>query len=165
MTTHKTLYDRWLHTVKCYPQLRKDIRAAAKKVSTILNGPEYLESQHRRRFARELQNLGYDVYQEVPMVFTTEDDSIPFGHGFIDILIKTDDGVIILELKVTPKNCRKQLLRYMTHWTHTPVLFGFTVNFSSDNVILEDVESITKTPRMEVDEGFRDVATQTVSGC
>jgi len=156
-------------TIKCYPQMRKDIRRAAQELANELGGAEYLESNHRRLLARKLENDGYDVYQEVPMVFTFAGDPIPFGHGFIDICIKTTEGVVILELKVTPKNCRKQLLRYMNHWTHCRVLFGMTVNFTSGNVILEDVEN-THEEKKPFAEGFNlpmsgIIKEETIPGC
>ena len=147
--------------------IREDIRTAARGIADLLSGTEYLESQHRRLLSRALKNKGYDVYQEVPMTFTLPNDPIPFGHGFIDILILTKQGVIILELKITAKNCKKQLHRYMNHWNHTPVLFGMTVNFVSDNVIIEDVEGTYKEAEKEAGHGGLTswIKETTISGC
>lgn len=152
--------------MKTHANIRKDIRNASKEIADLLAGEEYLESNFRKLLSRQLKYKGYDVYQEVPIVYRADGNAIPFGHGFIDIIIRRPRGVIILELKITTKNCKKQLKRYIRHWTHTTVLFGMTINFVSDNVIIEDVESFTKTIKEEPQQSLdKWVKTATISGC
>lgn len=152
--------------MKTYSNIRKDVRNTSKEVADLLSGEEYLESNFRKLLSRQLKNKGYDVYQEVPLTYRLDGDPIPFGHGFMDIVIRRPSGVIILELKITPKNCKKQLIRYIRHWTHTRVLFGMTINFVSGNVIIEDVESYVKNIKQESQQRLdKWVKEATISGC
>lgn len=103
---------------------------AAQNVAEMLSGVDYLESNFRTSLARLLRSQKLDVYQEVVIPYIV--NQIPFGHGFADIVIQTQDGAIILELKTTKKDCTRQLQKYLKNWRYTPVVGGATINFVND---------------------------------
>ena len=137
--------------------IKDQISASVAETSDLLRGSEYLESQYRRVLARQLQQHGLQVYQEVPMVFKTGNNPIPFGHGFCDIVVYTPEGVIILELKITNKDARFQLNRYMQHWNYCHVLLGCTVNFFKGDSIIRYAESPDEEIQDEESNSFSDV--------
>jgi len=175
----QTLYTNFLDSYKEHPDLRKEIRKASVKICEELVGVDYLESNFRRMLARELSRRGLDVYQEViiPYTFNAHEgyrgEPIPFGHGFADIVIydRRSKSSIILELKITAKDCARQLGKYMRHWKYTPILFGMTVNFSKDSVYIQDYEQEKKeekshfhlNPQREFNA--QEVKCNTISGC
>jgi hypothetical protein len=110
---------------------RTAITSAAEKVCESLSSADYLESNFRVMLAREL-GKSFEVYEEVvvPYIF----DTVPMGHGYVDIVVMTPDGAIILELKITKKNCYRQLKKYITHWNYCAVKCGATINFVNDTV-------------------------------
>ena len=133
---------------KTHPDIRKIIRDCADEVSALFNGGEYLESQHRNMMARKLTRKlkdvheNFEIFMERPVPLFFPNEPIPFGMGYIDIVIfdKSINSSIILELKITTKDPKRQLNKYMTHWRYTPLLFGMTINFSNDKVCINDYE-------------------------
>tara|TARA_B110000879_G_C11120691_1_gene491647 strand:+ start:704 stop:1108 length:405 start_codon:yes stop_codon:yes gene_type:complete len=115
----------------------RDISNAAQKVCEMLASMDYLENNFRVMLARELRKSQqshevYEVYEEVVIPYILE--TVPFGHGFADIVIMTKEGAIILELKTTKKDCKRQLDKYMKHWKYSKVKNGVTINFVNDSV-------------------------------
>ena len=106
------------------------IKKAAQDVAEMLSGVDYLEANFRTLLARLLRSQKLDVYEEVVIPYVI--DKIPFGHGFVDIVILTPDGAILLELKTTKKDCTRQLQKYLRNWKYTPVVGGATINFVGD---------------------------------
>ena len=100
----------------------------------MLSGVDYLEANFRTSLARLLRSQKLDTYEEIVVPYVI--DKIPFGYGFVDIVIQTPDGAIILELKTTKKDCTRQLQKYMKNWKYTPVLGGATINFVGDEAKL-----------------------------
>ena len=76
------------------------ITSAAEKVCKSLASADYLESNFRVTLARELRK-SFEVYEEVVVPYTL--DVIPIGQGYVDIVVITSDGAILLELKITKK--------------------------------------------------------------
>jgi hypothetical protein len=109
----------------------RDISNAAQKVCEMLASMDYLENNFRVMLARELRK-SYEVYEEVVIPYILE--TVPFGHGYADIVIMTKKGAIILELKTTKKDCKRQLDKYMKHWKYSKVKNGATINFVNDSV-------------------------------
>ena len=108
------------------------ITKAAQDVAEMLRGVDYLEANFRTLLARLLRSQKLDVYEEVVIAFVNATNQIPFGHGFVDIVVQTPDGAILLELKTTKKDCTRQLQKYIRNWKYTPVLGGATINFVND---------------------------------
>jgi hypothetical protein len=113
------------------------ISKAAEHVCEVLSCVDYLENSFRTMLARQLRaelrkELQYEVYEEVVIPYII--DKIPFGHGYADIVVMTPEGAIILELKTTKKNCKRQLDKYIKHWKYTKVQGGATINFVNDSV-------------------------------
>lgn len=111
--------------------ISNDIVNAAQKVCEALSSMDYLENNYRVMLARELQK-SHEVYEEVVIPYILE--TIPFGHGYADIVVMTDEGAIILELKTTKKDCKRQLDKYMKHWKYSKIKNGATINFVNDSV-------------------------------
>jgi len=109
------------------------ISEAAQKTCEAMSSVDYLESNFRAMLARELRK-SYDVYEEVVVPYILNVDPIPIGHGYVDIVVMTAAGAIILELKITKKDCTRQLQKYMKHWTYCRVKGGATINFVNDQV-------------------------------
>ena len=107
------------------------ISEAARKTCQAMSSVDYLENNFRVVLARELRK-SYDVYEEVVVPYIL--DTIPIGHGYADIVVMTPSGAIILELKVTKKDCTRQLQKYIKHWTYCKVKGGATINFINDQV-------------------------------
>lgn len=107
------------------------ISKAAQTVCEALSSIDYLENNFRVMLARELRK-GYEVYEEVVIPYVLE--KIPFGHGYADIVVMTPEGAIILELKTTKKDCKRQLQKYIKHWKYCNVKCGATINFVNDAV-------------------------------
>ena len=103
---------------------------AAQDVAEMLIGVDYLEANFRTLLARLLRSQKLEVFEEVVIPYVT--NQIPFGHGFADIAIITQDGAILLELKTTKKDCTRQLQKYIRNWKYTPVVGGATINFVND---------------------------------
>tara|TARA_B110000093_G_scaffold180172_1_gene221630 strand:+ start:1043 stop:1444 length:402 start_codon:yes stop_codon:yes gene_type:complete len=112
----------------------RDISIAAQKVCEMLASMDYLENNFRVMLARELRKSqqSHEVYEEVVIPYILE--TVPFGHGYADIVIMTKEGAIILELKTTKKDCKRQLDKYMKHWKYSKVKNGVTINFVNDSV-------------------------------
>lgn len=116
------------------------ISKAAESVCELLSCVDYLENSFRIMLARQLRaelrkepkGQEYEVYEEVVIPYIV--DKIPFGHGYADIVVTTPEGAIILELKTTKKNCKRQLDKYTKHWKYTKVQGGATINFVNDSV-------------------------------
>ena len=116
------------------------ISKAAETVCELLSCVDYLENSFRVMLARQLRKelrkepkeQEYEVYEEVVIPYII--DKIPFGHGYADIVVMTPEGAIILELKTTKKNCKRQLDKYIKHWKYTKVQGGATINFVNDSV-------------------------------
>jgi hypothetical protein len=112
------------------------ISKAADDVCEALGSADYLENNFRVMIARELRRKlrteGCEIYEEVVIPYII--DSIPFGHGFADVVVVTSEGSIILELKTTKKNCKRQLDKYMKHWKYSNLHGGATINFVNDTV-------------------------------
>jgi hypothetical protein len=112
------------------------ISKAAEHVCEVLSCVDYLENSFRIMLVRRLRalrkELQYEVYEEVVIPYII--DKIPFGHGYADIVVMTLEGAIILELKTTKKNCKRQLDKYIKHWKYTKVQGGATINFVNDSV-------------------------------
>tara|TARA_B110000977_G_scaffold162680_1_gene208282 strand:- start:111 stop:464 length:354 start_codon:yes stop_codon:yes gene_type:complete len=106
------------------------IAKTAQDVAEMLSGVDYLEANFRTLLARLLRSQKLEVCEEVVIPYVI--DKIPFGHGFADIVILTPDGVILLELKTTKKDCTRQVQKYIRNWKYTPVLGGATINFVGD---------------------------------
>lgn len=66
------------------------ITTAAQSVCDALVGIDYLENNFRILLARELRRM-YEVYEEVVIPYNFA-GSIPFGHGFADIVLMTPGG-------------------------------------------------------------------------
>ena len=109
------------------------ISEAARKTCQAMSSVDYLENNFRVGLARELRK-SYDVYEEVVVPYIINVDTIPIGHGYADIVVMTPSGAIILELKVTKKDCTRQLQKYIKHWTYCKVKGGATINFINDQV-------------------------------
>jgi len=91
--------------------------------------------------ARELRK-SYEVYEEVVIPYILDTPfglpfGLPFGHGYADIVVMTDEGAIILELKTTKKDCKRQLDKYMKHWKYSKIKNGATINFVNDSVTVQ----------------------------
>ena len=118
------------------------ISNSADAVCKALGSADYLENNFRvmlarelRRELRELRELRdhpAEIYEEVVIPYII--DSVPFGHGFADVVVVTSEGSIILELKTTKKNCKRQLDKYMKHWKYNKLHGGATINFVNDTV-------------------------------
>lgn len=108
-----------------------DVAKAAQTVCEALSSIDYLENSFRVMLARELRQR-HDVYEEVVIPYVL--DKIPFGHGYADIVVMTPEGAVLLELKTTKKDCRRQLQKYIRHWKYCNVKFGATINFVNDSV-------------------------------
>ena len=106
------------------------VSQAAQAVCEMLSGVDYLESNFRNLLARQLRQKALVVHEEVVVPYIT--NQIPFGHGFVDIVIQTPNGAILLELKTTKKDCTRQLQKYIRNWKYTPVVGGATINFVND---------------------------------
>jgi hypothetical protein len=106
------------------------IAKSAQNVAEMLSGVDYLESNFRTSLARLLRSQKLEVCEEIVVPYVI--DKIPFGHGFVDIVILTPDGAILLELKTTKKDCTRQLQKYLKNWRYTPVVGGATINFVGD---------------------------------
>ena len=106
------------------------IANAAQNVAEMLSGVDYFECNFRTQLARMLRSQKLDVYEEIVVPYVI--DKIPFGHGFVDIVILTPNGAILLELKTTKKDCSRQLQKYLRNWKYTLVLGGATINFNGD---------------------------------
>lgn len=103
---------------------------AAQDVAEMLSGVDYLEANFRTLLARLLRSQKLEVFEEIVIPYVI--DQIPFGHGFVDIVVQTPDGAILLELKTTKKDCTRQLQKYLKNWRYTPVVGGATINFVND---------------------------------
>lgn len=112
------------------------IAKSAQNVAEMLSGVDYLESNFRTVLARLLRSQKLDTYEEVVIAYVNATNQIPFGYGFVDIVILTPDGAILLELKTTKKDCTRQLQKYIRNWRYTPVLGGATINFVGDEAKL-----------------------------
>lgn len=130
-------------TCSCTKQMdstHQCISKAADAVCKALGSADYLENNFRvmlarelrRELRRELKIQGYEIYEEVVIPYII--DHIPFGHGFADIVVVTPEGSIILELKTTKKDCKRQLDKYMKHWKYNKLNGGATINFVNDSV-------------------------------
>jgi len=108
------------------------IAKTAQDVAEMLSGVDYLESNFRTVLARLLRSQKLEVFEEVVIPYVNATNQIPFGHGFVDIVILTPNGAILLELKTTKKDCTRQLQKYMKNWRYTPVVGGATINFNGD---------------------------------
>ena len=106
------------------------VSQAAQAVCEMLSGVDYLESNFRNLLARQLRQKALVVHEEVVVAYIIEE--LPFGHGFVDIVIQTPNGAILLELKTTKKDCTRQLQKYIRNWKYTPVVGGATINFVND---------------------------------
>ena len=106
------------------------LKKAAQDVAEMLSGVDYLEANFRTLLARLLRSQKLEVCEEIVVPYVI--DKLPFGHGFVDIVILTPDGAIILELKTTKKDCTRQLHKYLKNWRYTPVVGGATINFVGD---------------------------------
>ena len=129
-----------------------DIKESCNIAYGMLKKCDYLESNFRRLLARILRAKGLVVHEEVVLpytfpAFTNEQlEPIPFGHGFVDIVIQTATGSILLELKITDKDCKRQLDKYLRHWRYTPLLYGCTVNFTKSKCIVNEHKRNEETP-------------------
>lgn len=112
--------------------ISNDISDAAQKVCEALSSMDYLENNYRVMLARELRK-SHEVYEEVVIPYVLP-FGLPFGHGYADIVVMTDEGAIILELKSTKKDCKRQLDKYMKHWKYSKIKNGATINFVNDAV-------------------------------
>ena len=106
------------------------VSQAAQAVCEMLSGVDYLESNFRNLLARQLRQKALVVHEEVVVAYIV--NQIPFGHGFVDIVVQTPQGAILLELKTTKKDCTRQLQKYIRNWNYTPVVGGATINFVND---------------------------------
>ena len=106
------------------------IAKAAQDVAEMLSGVDYLESNFRTSLLVCYAPRNSTCSKKSS--FHTLLTKIPFGHGFVDIVILTPDGAILLELKTTKKDCTRQLQKYMKNWRYTPVVGGATINFVGD---------------------------------
>ena len=116
------------------------IEDCCKTVVLQMSGVDYLEKHFRTHLSRLLRSqlLTACIYEEVPITYSIGSNMIPMGYGLIDIVIDIPNlDTIILELKITGKDCSRQLKRYLRHWDYTPNVYGYTVNFTNDSVSLQ----------------------------
>ena len=123
--------------------MKSNILSISRDVKDLCKSCDYLESNFRNLLARRLRQTGLEVYEEVPVVYTFDTDPIPFGHGFMDIVIfdRSQNGYIILELKITTKDARRQLKKYMRHFKYGNILYGVCINFTRDDIEFNEVRT------------------------
>lgn len=116
---------------------RISLEEMVQNVCSTLSSADYLENNFRVVLARLLRQNGYHVYEEVVIPYTLPQDKIPFGHGFADIVVMVADGAILLELKASKKDCKRQLGKYLRHWSYSNIVYGATVNFVQDTACVD----------------------------
>ena len=65
------------------------MQKTAQDVAEMLSGVDYLESNFRTVLARLLRSQKLEVFEEVVIPYVNATNQIPFGHGFVDIVILT----------------------------------------------------------------------------
>ena len=114
------------HTIK------KLARLVADEIDTRLLYPEHC---YQTLLQSLLRKAGLEAEIEVDVFYKTR-GNIEYGQGRIDILVTTDSGVFVLELKANCNYSMKykaiyQTQRYLTHY-HTAVpVFGMVVMYNS----------------------------------
>ena len=130
--------DSWYKTEN--KTLASTIKECAQSVCENAKNIGYIEVNFRKLLTRELRKRDLEVYEEVPVIYRSCDNLIPFGHGFVDIAVMDNNRAILLELKTTKKTAIRQLKKYMKHWDYSAVSNGFTVNFYDDEVQIENIK-------------------------
>jgi len=119
----------------------KAIRTCAKEVSDNSKDVGYLENNFKKLLARRLRKMGYEVYEEIPVIYKDEDDVLPFGHGFVDLVLMALNSATLIELKTTKKTPYRQLKKYLKHWNYCNLNGGYCINFINDSYSIEKIES------------------------
>ena len=119
----------------------KAVRACAKEVSDNAKDIGYIENNFKKLLARRLRKMGYEVHEEVPVIYRDEVESLPFGIGYVDLVLMALNSATLIELKTTKKTPARQLKKYLKHWDYCNLNGGYCINFVDDNYSIEKIES------------------------
>ena len=102
-----------------------DIKLIAETLP-LNSGLGYSESCYSTLLKHILTKKGYVVRQEVliPFIITdpSDQEKINFGFGRADLVVETDQHIIIIELKANVgriESAKNQLRRYILHYPHS----------------------------------------------
>ena len=98
---------------KIMDQVIEILKEASRALNTTF---DYSEHCYQTFIMARLQQQNIAVEREVHCYFCYK--KIRYGHGRIDLLVTTDDVVIVIELKANVQNKQKainQLKKYLTH--------------------------------------------------
>jgi len=112
-------------------KIRQIARKVAEDIDTQLLYPELC---YQTLLNTRLVNLGFTSSMEVDVFYKTK-DCVYYGQGRIDILVTTEQGVFVLELKA---NCNYstrykaiyQTQRYLTHYSTKKPIFGIVLMYN-----------------------------------
>lgn len=99
---------------------------------------DYSEHCYQTFIMTRLKQQNITVEREVNCFFRYK--NICYGHGRIDLLVTTDDVVIVIELKANVQNKRKainQLKKYLTHHKTSKKLRGILAMYNNCGVPLQ----------------------------
>jgi GxxExxY protein len=107
-------------------ELSNKIIGAAIELHKVL-GPGLLESAYENAFAYELQNIGLDVKQQVPMPFVYKDIKLDAGYR-LDILV---ENKLIIEIKSVETLAPVHFSQVLTYLKLSELKLGLLINFNT----------------------------------
>ena len=120
--------------METHSELVKKVITLCESVPTYLNTTLcYSEFCYQQLIKQLLQQSNIYCETEAPVYFKTK-CGINFGWGKIDILVRSKDEVIIIELKANVKGivkAEKQLQRYMEHFESDKPITGIAFLYNS----------------------------------
>ena len=107
-------------------ELSNKIIGAAIELHKVL-GPGLLESAYENALAYELNNLGLNVKQQVPMPFIYKEIKLDVGYR-IDLLI---ENIIIIEIKSVEALAPVHFSQVLTYLKLSNIKLGLLINFNT----------------------------------
>jgi len=116
-----------------YPELSYRIMGILFKVYNEM-GYGYKEKHYQRAIAKLLRREGINFKEQLRVDIRAE--KMHIGHYFMDFVI---EGKIVLEIKVSPKFSRKDILQVLRYLKETGMNLGILAAFSRIELIYKRI--------------------------